>query len=86
MDAVVVDELYVGPRYQTDVWASEAVLKADAELKSGSKKQKQLANKIEYYAQAGFRNHEGDRRPIRSEGDGVFRIGRHGDLFRILLV
>lgn len=84
MDTVIVDGLFVGAPYETEVWCSKIVADALDQLQQGTKRERQIANKVDYYARAGFRNHEGGHGPIRSEGNGVFRIGAWGDLFRIL--
>ena len=45
---------------------------------------KRLLNKLQHFAKTGFRPYEGEKRPIRHEWDGVYRIAHKPDtLFRI---
>lgn len=84
MSRAIVDPLIVGTEFETEVWASEDVVRAIDELPEGSKERSVVLGKLVYYARAGFRKHEGKGCPIRNEGDGVFRIGLWADLFRII--
>ncbi|MBI1375317.1 MAG: hypothetical protein GC159_21575 [Phycisphaera sp.] len=73
---------------ETSVWMTDEVFDAiwkhdggnsDAELddiKGG------MLEKIEYWSRGGFWNFEGTR-GIKNEGNGVYRLGLHGDLFRV---
>lgn len=85
MDTVRVDSFLVGTEYETEVWYSPQVSKAlEKLLEQDAKQGGKVLNKLDLYARQGFRNQEGDRGPIRNEGNGVWRIGLWGDLFRIL--
>lgn len=78
----VVDGLFVGNEYRTDVWISEKVAKALKKLQKRGDGLRFL-QKLEYYAKAGFQKFEGYKTPIRSEGRGVWRV-RHSSLFRLI--
>lgn len=79
----VVDRLFVGPGYVTEVWISEDASAAFDKF-TGQTHETGLVEKLEYYAKAGFAKHEGKKRPILHEGNGVFRIRLKGTLFRLL--
>lgn len=84
-----VEKIFEGA---TDVWMTKAVVEAIFEHDGGNPEDmdldlgnipKGLLRKIQYFSKAGFRNHEGGRgRPIKSEDNGVYRIG-YDDLFRV---
>ena len=73
---------------QTDVWMTESVVD-EIEKHDGTKAgvdpdepDHGLYRKIKHYSENGFWKFEGAKRPIKHEGNGVYRIG-YGDLFRI---
>lgn len=76
----IVEELFVGPVYQTQVWIDAESLGQLLEDEAAGK----LATKLEHYAKAGFGRYTSKEGPIKSEGRGVFRIGLHSSLFRLL--
>ncbi len=79
----VVDGLFVGNEYRTDVWIAEKaakVLNKFRERGAGLK----FVKKLRYYARAGFQEFEGDKAPIRFEWDGVWRVARPSSLFRLI--
>ena len=80
-----VRALFVGNDYQTEVWISDAAASA-IEQQAGTRESPTgaLLVKLRHYARAGFRYFEGKGKPIRYEGDGVFRIGLRSDLFRLI--
>lgn len=84
MDIVIVDRLFVGTSYATEVWSSDSVIKALNDLQNSGTKSAGIVAKLDYYASAGFRRFEGKHNPIRNENNGVWRIGLSGDLFRII--
>ena len=83
MDKHIVDGIFVGPDFRTNVWLAE---KAQKTLKKFIKRRKALGfvEKIEHYATVGFWEYEGDGQPIRHEWDGVYRIGRFSGLLRLV--
>jgi len=82
-----LDALFVGDEYRTCVWISET---ADAFLtkktgKGHDRAINELLDKIKYWAKQGFGDFEGGEGfPIKREPDGVYRLGRHASLFRLL--
>lgn len=82
---VVVRALFVGDDYQTQVWISDSAAGAIKE-RAGTKENPigALLMKLQHYARSGFRYFEGKGKPIRYEGDGVFRVGLRSDLFRLI--
>ena len=84
MTEVLVQPLFVGQQYQTQVWASQDVLDRIAEfLKGGGDAAAEYILKAQYYAEAGFHQHEGDKRGIRYKWDGVYAIEPWATLFRL---
>jgi mRNA-degrading endonuclease RelE of RelBE toxin-antitoxin system len=78
----VVDGLFVGNEYRTDVWIAERVAKALNKFQKRGDGRRFL-QKLEHYAKAGFQEFTGRDAPIRSEGHGVWRV-RHSSLFRLI--
>ena len=80
-----VDSFFEGAKYATAVFISDKARKALIKL---AKKNRQAAGhvlkRLEFYAGAGLRLYEGDKKPIRHEWDGVYRIGEPSSLFRLL--
>lgn len=76
-------------RGKTDVWLTDKVVEAifdhdglDPEDIDMSNIPASLFKKISYYSEMGFLKHEGSKgRPIKHEGNGVYRIGHR--LFRV---
>lgn len=82
----VVDDLFTGSAFATQVWISASGAKALGKLQKKDRitTQRFLA-KIKRYAENGFADHEGPKLPIRDEGNGVFRIANERDsLFRLI--
>lgn len=74
----LVDQLFVGPRYATSVWISEAAkLVLDQFIEEDARTALAFLDKVDYYAQGGFHKKEGngDWMPLRHEWDDVYRIG-----------
>jgi hypothetical protein len=66
------------------VWFSYSVRVSLFKHATQESRRPYFLDKLEYWASAGFDNFEGtERSPIRYEWDGVYRIGLHGDLFRV---
>ena len=81
----VVRILFGGVGYSTRVLLSEQVVKEFEKLRKKSKvEHERFIAKLDRYARAGFDRFEGKKRPIRSEGDGVYRVGHTETLFRII--
>lgn len=78
---VEVDKLFTGAEYKTQVYASESVLDA-LDDKSNRIAREKFRNHLERYATNGFEIYEPDN--VRHEGDGIYRIGIRGDLFRVI--
>lgn len=79
----VVDELFVGDDFATDVWASEDVQQALGRLPPDVRVR--FLDKLRYYATGGFGVFTGGRgRPIRVEWEGVFRVAHSPSLFRVI--
>ena len=78
----VVDDLFVGDEYRTDVWIAEKAAKALNKFQKRGDGLRFL-QKLEYYAKVGFKKFDGFKNPIRSEGRGVWRV-RHSSLFRLI--
>ncbi len=79
----IVDGLFVGPEYRTQVWIEEAAGKA-LENFMRERVGLQLAKKVKEYAKAGFSTFASTGGPIRYEWDGVHRIGIRASLFRLI--
>lgn len=80
---VEVRELFPGRvDLRTQLWVADCCLEAIDNLDDMT--QRVLLKKLEHFCRAGFDVFEGASRPIRSEGDGVFRIGIQRSLFRLL--
>ena len=79
----VVDELFVGDKFRTNVWIAK---KPQKELKKFVERGegRRFLQKLQYYARAGFDEFEGDRNPIRNEGWGTWRIAEPFSLFRLI--
>ena len=73
---------------ETDVWMTGSAFDAIHEhdgTEAGMEPDEPdqgLLRKIRHYSTHGFGKFEGRKRPIKYEGNGVYRIG-YGDLFRI---
>lgn len=78
----MVDPMFVGDKFRTDVWTSE---KAGKELAGHVRKDSdgQFMRRLKRYSTNGFVNFEGNRNPIRREQDAVWRV-RAGTLFRLI--
>jgi len=72
-----VTELFPGRDHKTKVWVSALGEKEMAEVAPD-----QLLAKLEYCAEAGFWNFNGEW-PLRREGDGVWAFGIRSHLARI---
>ena len=85
---IVVDELFVGGSFKTDVWiATKAAYIHGLKKLLKPEEMRRFLNKLEYWATAGFAKFEGKTgKPIRPEGRDreVFRIGTTWSLFRLL--
>ena len=80
----IVDGLFVGATYSTQVWISEAAWKA-VEKHTKHEGRLRFLEKVEHYAEAGFGVFEGNRAPIRHEGGGVYRVAnKTTSLFRLI--
>ena len=82
---ILVARLFPGSRdLETDVWVSDEVREALGEYSPTGKKPGFFLQKLQYWARGGFAKFECKKGcPIRPEWDGVYRIGLHGDLFRV---
>jgi hypothetical protein len=79
-----VEELFPGVLCQTRVWTSAVVRNGIAEFCQANRRHgEQLLRSLRQYAVNGFALYEGDDRPIRHEGQHVYRIGRRISKFRI---
>ena len=80
-----VEEAFPGIPCITTIWWTQEVRSDLMEfLKSKGKNERRFAEKLKYYARAGFRNFEGNQGSIiRHEGNQVFRIS-DGGLYRIV--
>ncbi len=65
MPEVVVRGHYCAPIHQTQLWLSDAVLEAIDEYEQSYGPR--YMSKVEYYAKAGFRNHEGTRSKSKNQ-------------------
>ena len=73
--------VFVGRDFKTEVWLTDRV----KEQMCVSEKAGELATKLEHFAKVGFINFEAKvGRPIKYEGNGVYRIGLHASLFRLI--
>jgi hypothetical protein len=82
---VEVDDLFPGTACATRLLFSRAVTEAIAEYAGKNKRHGgQLLSRLQMYAKNGFHLFEGEKRPIRPEWGGVYRIGHPVDLFRII--
>ena len=82
----VVDSLFEGSKYATEVWISDKAAKA---FKKFKKRDPSMASRflqsLEHYAEAGFANFEGKKgTPVRHEGDAVYRVAYSASLFRLI--
>lgn len=77
-----VEGVFVDDRFNTRFWASGEVLDAIDAL--DGKWPQRFERKLEYFAEAGFQEHEGRGKPIVHEGGHIYRIGLKRSLFRIL--
>lgn len=81
---IVVHPLFVGSRYATEVWISDAAIEEfEGLVRRNRKLAGQLKQTIERFAQSGFWKWEG-RGTLRDEGQRVWAIGRKADLFRFI--
>jgi len=69
---------------KTQIWISEAALKAVNKFRKRGDPSGQYWACVKRYAQAGFQNYIGDKCPIQHEWGGVFRIGPAFSLFRMI--
>jgi len=79
----VVDPLFVGCEFLTNVWISS---KAAKELRKFVTKGpgKAFLGKLDHYARAGFGRFEFQGGPIRHEWSGVWRVAHSASLFRLI--
>jgi hypothetical protein len=69
----------------TRLWLSQRAAEGLAEFRKKGDPNGAFWKKVQRMARVGFRYYEGSRgMPIRPEGGGVYRIGIHGSLFRIV--
>ena len=84
----IVDGLFVSPKFSTKVWISEtATARVDEFLDDDRTTARKFVDKVAYYAEGGFGKFEGNghNRPIRKEGDGVYRVAYvRLSLFRLI--
>ncbi len=85
MPELVVEPLFVGPQYQTQVWASrEAQAKLEEYVRTKADVGVRYANSADHYARAGFAHYEGKDRPIRHKHEwGIYAIEPAKTLFRL---
>lgn len=86
VNIVIVDKLFVGSDFATDVWIAKAGTSGLKKLLT-PEEMRRFLKKLKFWAKAGFAKYEGKKgMPIRPEGPGreVFRIGTHSSLFRLL--
>ena len=81
----VVDELFVGEDYATEVWVFEVVRDKLDQL-GRTNAGRRFFEKIEYYAKQGFGDFTGGKGcPIQPEWEGTFRVSHSkSSLFRII--
>ena len=86
-----VDDLFEGMECRTRVWVSQKAAAAilEHDRRRGKRRKAdprgEFLQALERYAANGFAHYEGAQgRPIRHEGDGVYRIGMKRSLFRII--
>ncbi len=79
----VVDHLFAGNEYRTEVWIAEKPAKELAKFKRKGDGLS-FSKKLKRYAERGFREYEGDKSPIRSEWNDVWRVGHSSTLFRLI--
>src|SRR5215212_8356367 len=83
MDLHEVEDMFPTVSCRTSVWLSERARTGLMEFTTTKDKPSgAFLKKLKYYAEAGFRFHEGEGQPVKSEGNGVYRVGK--DLFRIV--
>lgn len=82
----VVDKLFVGSGYRTDVWISEAASSKVCKFVDGKRSQQGRAflKKVKRYAEIGFGVFEGKKRPIQREWGDVWRVAYRESLFRLI--
>ena len=77
---IEVNALFVGDEFRTEVWVSDMAIR---ELEDSAPDE--FLQKLEYFAKAGFRNFEARKgNPIKHESGGVYRVGLHSSLFRLI--
>lgn len=80
----VVDGLFSGPGFRTEVLISERAAKELAKQLKRDHLLKRFLKALEHYARAGFARFEGEKNPIRYEGEGVWRVAYEPSLFRLI--
>lgn len=78
----VVDKMFVGSQYHTEVWATDRVFDEVEGFARVNDEGRQFRLKLEHFARAGFAVFE-KKGPIRHMDDGVYRVGLHSSLFRV---
>lgn len=81
---VLVDGLFVGSAFQTEVWISDKAARKLRRFQQEDNNGPAFVAKLEYYAKAGFGAFEHKQGPIRREWSGVYRVGRKDTLFRLI--
>jgi len=82
---IEVIEQFPGEDCATRVWVTHPVADAiDDYVRSRGRIGRQFLDRLRRYADNGFSFYEGAKHPIRSEWDGVYRIGHPIDLFRLI--
>lgn len=77
---IEVNALFVGDEFRTEVWVADMAKRELEESAPG-----EFLQKLEYFAKAGFRNFEARKgNPIKHESGGVYRVGLHSSLFRLI--
>ncbi len=81
----ILSSAYPDLNWSTVLLATRAVEEALIEFSQTKDNPKNaFLDKLVYFAETGFEKWIGDKRPIRHEWDGIYRIGTDRSLFRII--
>ncbi|NJL30878.1 MAG: hypothetical protein HC898_04195 [Phycisphaerales bacterium] len=81
----ILSQAYPGVRWNTVVYATQEVEAALIEYSETKDNPRNFfLNKLKYFAESGFDKWIGPDRPIRSEGERIYRIGLDRSLFRMI--
>lgn len=84
LEVKIVDGLFTGDKFKTEVWLAEKAAKALGKFTRRGNGGTKFNKKLKEYATKGFAAFETENGPIRHERDGVWRVAHAPSRFRLI--